>query len=139
MTLGRTFSDWRLLSGEPAESGALGAANLESEQVVAMRAVRDRPLVLARHTTIPDGGTPRLRLQLANVPRDPCVVEVRFNGERLFREDVISRRTDQQPSRSLEIDLSRARGKTGWLVIEATPAENRSATNIFWEQIDIVY
>ncbi len=139
LAAGHMFPGWRLLSAERIPSSASHPADLNTTDVLSVRAERDRPSVLIRHTTIPAGGTPRLRLRLANAPRDPCVVEVRFNGASLFREDVRNPRTDERLWRSLDVDLSPVVGKTGWLVVEAGTAEHRTSADIFWQQVDIVY
>jgi hypothetical protein len=133
------FRGWRLLSAEQIPASTSRPADVETADVFSGRAERDKPLVLVRHTTIPDGGAPRLRLRLANAPRDPCAVEVRFAGMSLFREDVRNPRTVGQLWRSLEVDLSAVVGKTGWLVVETHTVDNRASADIYWQQLDIVY
>jgi outer membrane protein assembly factor BamB len=135
----RLFPGWTLLSAEPIAADTSRAAELSTVDVLATRAGRDSPLVLARHTTLPDGGRPRLRLRLADSPRNPCAVEVRFDGNSLFEEEVSGRRGGQQLWRTLDVDLAPVAGRTGWLTVRARTLDNRTWADIFWKQVDIAY
>jgi hypothetical protein len=132
------FGDWQLLSGKPFQKRPIEPAPWGESDVFATRAERGAPVTLARYTTIPEEGRPRLRLKIANPPKDPCDLEIRLNGQVVFHE-VFTDKTHGQPWKALEVDLAEVAGRTGWLVVEAGVPEGRSAVDVFWKQVEIVF
>ncbi len=132
------FGDWQLLSGALVQKRPIEPAQWGESDVLATHAERGAPVTLARQTAIPAGGRPRLRLKIANTPKDPCVLEVRFNGQVVFHE-VFTDKTHGQPWKSLEIDLADVAGKQGWVILEASTPEGRATVDVFWKQVEIVF
>jgi hypothetical protein len=134
----RLLGDWRWFSAElvgpkPVEVNRWGEA-----ESLGIRARRQTPATLVRHTGLPAGSSPKLRLRVGNDPNQPWNLEVRMNGTRVVRREFTAQ-TDPQPWKQLELDLRPAAGTTGWLTIEAQTREGHETADVFWKQVEIVF
>lgn len=134
----RLLGDWRWLSAELPDSKPGVSDRWGEAETVGTRARQQVPAALGRRTSLPAGSSPKLRLRVGNDPQQAWNLEVRMNGKLVDRREFAAA-TSPDPWKQLELDLRPAAGETGWLILEARPAEGQNTAEIFWKQVEIVY
>ncbi|NLF70603.1 MAG: PQQ-binding-like beta-propeller repeat protein [Candidatus Anammoximicrobium sp.] len=134
----RLLGDWRWFAAELAGAKPIEVNRWGEAESLGIRARRSAPATLARHTTLPAGSSPRLRIRVGNEPKESWNLEVRMNGAPVVRREFTAP-TDPEPWKQLEFDLRPAAGDTGWLIIETRPREGQETADVFWKRVEIVF
>jgi outer membrane protein assembly factor BamB len=132
-----TFPGWRAWQGLTVPRiGLLPDAHGEKD-VVGMRIGAGQPLFLVRELKIPENNQARLRLTFAVDAGLEWMLDVKFNDQQLFTQE-INPQTQPQPWKTWEIDLTPVAGQTGRLRIKGklikNPDDNRRT---YWKEVRI--
>jgi outer membrane protein assembly factor BamB len=132
----RLGSDWLLLSGQGGDrTGTVDDAH-GVQRVLGVRSTAAWPVAVGREVTVPTQGKPRLRMRIANDAGQTWKLETRHGSEIIATEEI----TDAKYAdrwKTIEIDLSAARGKTGWLTFRAQSTNGDHV--LYIERVELVF
>jgi outer membrane protein assembly factor BamB len=133
----RVLPDWLLTSGFDGDRTGLVADIHGERDVLGVRSLNvHAPIVLAREISLPAMGRPRLRLRMGTDGGQVWKLEAR-HGDQLLKTEEIKDETHPDRWKTIEIDLSLAAGKTGWLSVKLTCA---NGDHVLWlKSAEIVY
>jgi hypothetical protein len=133
----RVLPDWQFTSGHDGDRTGLVPEVHGERDVLGVRSLNvHAPILLAREITLPAMGRPRLRLRMGTDGGQVWKLEVR-HGEQVLKSEEIKDETHPDRWKTIEVDLSPAIGKSGWLAVKLTCA---NGDNVLWlKGAEVVY
>jgi hypothetical protein len=128
----RVLPDWQFLSGTEGNNTGFLANHLGETNVAGVQS----PVVLGRWLSLPTGGKPRLRMRVGVYEHEKWNLEVRLGSQVLHQVEINSQAFPQRWN-NLDIDLSPAAGKEGWLLI-LTESQGGGHT-MWWKSADVAF
>ena len=126
---------WSLLSGLHDEKTGL-QSELAGKQDVLVTKAAEVPMRLARRVSVPQGGRPRLVLEIGHDPQTRSKLEIRAAG-------LMLRQLTPQPTatadqwQQLEVDLSDHAGRDAWITIVQQQAGDTPAY-MYWKRLEFL-
>jgi len=126
---------WSMLSTSRDEKTGLQAELAGKPDVLVTKAA-DTPTRLARRLSLPQGGTPRLLIEIGHDAETTSKVEIRAGGLPLLQLTPPTTTAAQQ-WQQLEVDLSAHAGKDVWITIVQEQAGDAPAY-MYWKRLEVL-
>jgi hypothetical protein len=133
----KLFPAWRILHAEPGDRAGLLPESHGDKDVIGLRFRNTGPIVLGREISFPGRVRPQLRVRFGNEPPQIWKLEVRFQGETVWTQQLTAE-THPQPWKNFEIDLTQLAGREGWLTVRAYLPQGGDAP-AYWKSLELVF
>lgn len=132
----RLAGDWQLMSGQAGDRTGL-VDNVHGQNgVLGVRSTAAWPVALAREVIIPEHGQPRLRLRVGTDPGTNWKIEIRHGNDVVYAEEITDAKFPDH-WKTIQVDLSKAKAKSGWLTIRAQAINGDHV--LFVESAELVF
>lgn len=128
---------WQLLSARDGDQTGLVSDAWGEKDVVCLRSSQDIPVVWGRMLRIPQSGTAKLRLRVANDAQQIWKLRVKL-GDELIWESELNDQTQPDRWKQFDVDLSQLAGRQGWLTVTCQHEAGGDQRKVFWKLLEVV-